>query len=124
MTEPLDLPSGTNATIAAPKPPSLELASAYSSQLFNAPNLTGSIVAPKPVALEVDSPDRSALVVPVLKGPKGNTGPKGEPGNAFGVVAWWSGHGSPNDPENSVEGAKVGDYYTDLDTGIVYKLGD
>lgn len=96
MTEPISFPPGTTAEIAAPIPPLLTMA----------------------------SPDRSALVVPVLKGEKGNTGPKGEPGNSFGVVAWWSGHGVPNEAENSVEGAKVGDYYTDLDTGLVYKLGD
>ena len=96
MTEPINFPTGTVATIAAPKPP----------------------------LLGIETPDRSALIVPVLKGPKGNTGDKGEPGNSFGVTAWWSGHGSPNDNENSIVGAKVGDYYTDLDTGLVYTLGD
>lgn len=122
MTEPLHLANGTTAVIAAPKPPTLEMASATSSQLLRVPSFAATIAAPKPPVLDVESPDRSALVVPVLKGPKGNTGPKGDPGNSFGTVAWWSGHGSPN--ENTVEGAKVGDYYTDLDTGLVYKLGD
>jgi hypothetical protein len=66
------------------------------------------------------------VLLPGLKGldgqdgQNGQKGDPGEPGNSFGVTAWWSGHGEPV----GIVGAKPGDYYTDLDTGLVYKLGD
>lgn len=56
-------------------------------------------------------------------GPQGDTGPQGpqgEPGDSFGVIAWWYGSGVP---DVSPVGAKVGDYYIDLDTGNFYVLG-
>lgn len=33
-------------------------------------------------------------------------------------ATWWSGHGTPN----FVPGSKLGDYYLDVDTDIVYEL--
>jgi len=33
-------------------------------------------------------------------------------------TVWWNGHGAPT----TVVGSKLGDYYLDLDTDLVYQL--
>lgn len=52
-------------------------------------------------------------------GPQGPEGPRGFDGT-FGGTAWFTGNGPPE----TVIGSKPGDHYIDVDTGIVYKLGD
>ena len=44
----------------------------------------------------------------------GGDGPEGSGTN------WFDGHGPPVD----VLGAKVGDYYLDVDSGLIYKLAE
>lgn len=74
-----------------------------------------------PRAQRVERPDgRRQNVAPVFgpRGPAGPEGPTGPAGPAFTGTSWWFGEGEPE----AVLGAKVGDRYMDLDTGIVYTL--
>jgi hypothetical protein len=47
-------------------------------------------------------------------------GPPGRDGGAFSGAAWLFGEGPPT----TIIGSKPGDYYTDLDDGTIYRLGD
>ena len=61
---------------------------------------------------------------PVIpSGPQGDKGDKGDQGDQ-GVrgATWFTGQGAPDD--GVVVGSSPGDYYLDVSTGIVSKLGD
>lgn len=63
--------------------------------------------------------------IPGSQGPPGPMGPQGPEGprgfdGTFGGTAWFSGNGPPE----TVIGSKPGDYYIDVESGLVYKLGD
>lgn len=73
------------------------------------PKLT--LAAPKPS-------EQIATPVPGPPGPRGEQGAQGEPGPAFSGVATWYGTGEPD----VIVGAKPGDLYIDVSTGITYEL--
>lgn len=75
------------------------------------------VVEDPSVSVEVDEAVVAALLV---SGPAGPAGPQGPAGPAFDGTAWWYGNGAPA----AVIGSKPGDYYMDLLTGNIYKLGD
>lgn len=62
----------------------------------------------------------SVVAALLVSGPVGPAGPAGPAGAAFDGVAWWYGDGPPP----VVVGAKPGDFYMDLLTGNIHKLGD
>lgn len=74
-----------------------------------------TLLTPTPV-----SPDIAVVPYPGPPGPPGPAGPKGESGDAFQGVVWFDGHGEPG----LILGSKPGDKYVDLDTGVVWTLGD
>lgn len=59
-------------------------------------------------------------VDPGPKGDQGPVGPQGPPGPSFDGTAWWFGSGAPQ----GIVGSKPGDYFVDVVTGTIYKLGD
>jgi len=69
------------------------------------------------VSLDVEESVVAALLV---SGPVGPAGPQGPAGSVFSGVAWWYGSGPPS----TVVGSKPGDFYMDLVTGNIHKLGD
>lgn len=71
------------------------------------------VVEPTVAALLVAGPDGPP-------GPVGPAGPTGPAGSVFEGVAWWYGSGVPS----TVIGSKPGDFYMDLLTGNIHKLGD
>lgn len=69
--------------------------------------------------VSVSDSQGSPVAVVAVQGPRGDKGEKGDPGGFTGV-AWFYDDGPPE----TVLGAKPGDFYVDLLTGDVYKLGD
>jgi hypothetical protein len=68
-----------------------------------------------PVAVDISSsPGEVAVGLVLVPGAHGLPGRDG--------VVWFSGHGDPD--ETSIAGSHPGDYYLDLDSGTVSKLGD
>lgn len=75
--------------------------------------------APMSAPVQLPSAANTVLMVPT-PGPPGVPGEDGLDGSGFSGTAWWYGAGTPE----GVVGSKVGDYYLDTTTGVVYRLGD
>lgn len=67
--------------------------------------------------VSVTIPDPVVVDVVTVAGPQGASG---APGPSYTGVAWFFGEGPPG----AIPGSKPGDYYTDSESGLVWKLGD
>jgi hypothetical protein len=71
-------------------------------------------IEPPPVIDITKGDNESHVAVVLVPGPIGYPGRDG--------IYWFTGHGQPD--MQAIVGSHPGDYYMDLDTGEVYKLGD
>ena len=80
-------------------------------------DLSGSLnvaIEPEQIQVPVATPDGTLNLYTVSRGPRGPVGPSDSDPTT------WYGEGPPT----TIIGSSPGDYYTDLLTGTIYKLGD